>query len=58
MLARKRAPRIRGAHAAGSRPMGGHTPEVGGHTPEAAVAFGAGGGLPTGTAHLKETVNG
>jgi hypothetical protein len=38
--------------------VGGHTPEVGGHTPEAAVAFGAGGGLPIGTAHLKETVNG
>jgi hypothetical protein len=38
--------------------MGGHTPEVGGHTPEAAVAFGAGGGQPTGMAHLKENVNG
>ena len=51
MLARKRAPRIRGAHAAGSRPAGGHTPEV-------AAAFGAGEGLPTGTAHPKENVNG
>jgi hypothetical protein len=29
-----------------------------GHTPEVAAAFGAGEGLPTGTAHPKETVNG